>query len=142
MQCPFEPGPASVRSRIEGRSAVDFAAVFYGQDADRATVVVEADAVVADAQPHLGRLNVLDALHVPVAGGEIAGNGVQDAQGGGLVDGAQAGLGLVGSGDALLAHAHCPGWCGSGSSGVCPMRSKSSAVRPNSARTSSLGMGS
>lgn len=62
--------------------------MFDGQDADRANVVVEADAVIADAQPHLGRLDVLEALHVAFAGGKIAGNGVQDAEGGGLVDGA------------------------------------------------------
>jgi len=60
-RCPalFEPGPAIVRGRIEGGSAVGFAAMLDGQDEDGIAVVVEADAVVADAQPHLGRLDVL-----------------------------------------------------------------------------------
>jgi hypothetical protein len=45
-------------------SSVGLAAVLDGQDADRAAVVVEAEAVVADAQPHLGRLDVLEALNL------------------------------------------------------------------------------
>jgi hypothetical protein len=53
---------------------------------------VEADAVVADAQPELGRLDVLEALHVALAGGGEVGQGVQNAQGGGLVNGAERGF--------------------------------------------------
>jgi len=116
--------------------------VLDGQNSNRVSVVVEAHTVVAGAQPHLGRLNILQALNVAFGECEIAGNGMQNAQRRGLIDGPQIALRLVGPGNALLAHAHWPGWRGSGSSGVCPIRSKSSAVRPNSARTSSLGMGS
>ena len=49
-----------------------------------------------------------------------------------MVDGAELGLGLVPPGDVPAAHVHCPEWCGSGSRGVRPMRSKSSGDSPNS----------
>src|SRR6185437_7731563 len=126
----------------QSQSAICFAAMFDGEDEDGVTVVVEADAVVANAQAQLGRLDILKSLHVAFTRGEIAGEGVQDVQRRRLIDCTQIGLGLVGPGSPLLIHDHCPGWRGSGASGVCPMRSKSSAVRPNSARTSSFGMGS
>ena len=59
-QCPalFEPGPAIVRSD-RGRLAVGFAAMLDGSDVDGIAVVVEAEAVVADAQAELRRLDVL-----------------------------------------------------------------------------------
>jgi hypothetical protein len=40
-------------------SAVDFAAVADGEDEDGVTEIVEADAVVADAEAELGRLDIL-----------------------------------------------------------------------------------
>jgi hypothetical protein len=43
--------------------------VFNGGDVEGVAVVVEAEPVVADAQPELGRLDVLEALHVAFAGG-------------------------------------------------------------------------
>jgi len=118
-----DSGPEIERGTNEGRtlsglvrdgfevcsgSAVDFAAVLDGEDEDGIAVVVEADAVVADAEAHLWRLNVLKALYVAFAGGEIAGDGVQNAQGCVLVDGAQVGLGRVSPGDLFLSHAYCP----------------------------------
>ena len=69
----------------------------------------KADTVIADAQPEFGRLNILKALHVALAGGGEVGQGVEKAQGGRLVDGAELGPGLVPPGDLLAIHAHCPG---------------------------------
>ncbi len=93
--------PACDRGWFGGcsRLAVGFAAVADGGDVEGVSVVMEAEALVADAE---------------------------------------LGLGLVAPGDLLGVHAHCSGWRGSGSSGVRPMRSKSPAVSPNSARASSL----
>jgi hypothetical protein len=118
------------------RLAVGFAAVLDGGDIEGVAVVVEAEPVIADAQAELWRLDVLEALHVALAGGGEVGQGAEKAQSDRLVDGAELDLGLVPPGDLLTLHAHCPGGCGSASSGVRPMRSKSSAVRPKSARTS------
>ncbi len=73
-----------------------------GEDKDGVAEVAEAKAVVADAQPQFGRLDVLEALHVALAGGKIAGHDVQDAQSGGLIDGAEVGRGLIRPGDLLL----------------------------------------
>jgi hypothetical protein len=42
-----------VRPAFEVGSAVDFAAVFYGGDVESVALVVEAEAVVADAQAEL-----------------------------------------------------------------------------------------
>lgn len=41
-----------------------------GEDFDGISEVVKADAVVSDAETQLGRLNILEALYVAVAGGE------------------------------------------------------------------------
>jgi hypothetical protein len=73
-------------------SAVGFAAVFDGCDADDAAVIMEADAVVADPQPELGRVDVLKALNVSLASVEVAGQRAEDTEGGGLVDGAELSL--------------------------------------------------
>jgi hypothetical protein len=108
--------------------------VLYGEDFDGVAEVMEADAVVADAEPELGRVDVLEALHVAFAGSNKTSQSVKDAEGGGLVDGPELGLGLV-CPDDLPGHVYWPApW---GSSGVRPMRSKSSWVSPNSARISS-----
>jgi hypothetical protein len=80
-----------------------------GGDVEGMALVVEAEPVVADAEAELGRLDVLEALHVALAGGGEMGQGLQNAQGGRLVDGAELGLGLVPSGDLLAVHAHSPG---------------------------------
>jgi hypothetical protein len=81
--CPvlFEPGQAIVRSGIEGGSAVGFAAVLNGGDVQGVADVVEADAVVADAQAELWRLDVLKALHVAFSGGGEVSQDVQNAPG-------------------------------------------------------------
>ena len=100
---------------------------------------VEGVSVVVEAEAELGRFDVLEAFYVSLSGG---GESVKNAEGGCLVDVAELGLGLVPPVDLLGVLAHCPGWRGSASSGVCPMRSKSSAVSPNSARTSSFEMAS
>jgi hypothetical protein len=53
------------------------------------------DAVVADAETEFRRFDFLEALHVAFAGSDKAGQGVEDAQGGRLVDGTKLGFGLV-----------------------------------------------
>ena len=57
-------------------------------DFDGIAEVMEAGAVVTDAEAELGRFNVLEALHIALAGVDELGQGVEDAQGGVLVDGA------------------------------------------------------
>ena len=112
-----------MKERRSGRLPVGFAAVFYREHFDGISEVVEAEAVVADSEPELWRVDVLKAFYVAFAGGEEAGQSVQDAEGGDLIDGAELGLGLV-CPDDLPAHGYRPAsW---GSSGVRPMRSKSS----------------
>jgi hypothetical protein len=39
----------------------------HGEDEDGISAVVEADAVVADAEPDLGRFDILQTLHVAFA---------------------------------------------------------------------------
>jgi hypothetical protein len=110
-----------------------------GENEDGIAEIVEADAIVANAEAELGRFDILKAFHIAFASGEITSNDMQNTKCGSLVDSAEVGLGLVSSGN-LLGHGYWPGaW---GSSGVRPMRAKSSPVSPNSANTSSWGMGS
>jgi hypothetical protein len=47
-------------------SAVDFAGVLDGEDEDGIAVVVEADAVVADAEAHLWRFDGIRQSNAPV----------------------------------------------------------------------------
>ncbi len=116
------------------RSAIGFAAVFDCCDADAVAVVMKADAVVADPQPELRRFDVPEALNVSLARVQVAGQRAENTESGGLIDGAELRLGLIVL-DNVLAHAQRSAlW---GSSGVRPMRSKSSRVRPNSANTCS-----
>ena len=60
-------------------SSVGFSAVFDGGDVEGVAVVVEADAVVADAEAELGRLDVLEALYVAFAGGGEVGQSAENA---------------------------------------------------------------
>ena len=106
--------------------------MFDGCDADDVAVIMEADAVVANPQPKLWRFDVLETFDIAFAGFQIAGQRAEDTEGGGLIDGAELSLGVIVP-DNLFAHAQRCALCGS--SGVRPMRSKSSRVRPNSART-------
>jgi hypothetical protein len=80
------------------RLAVGFAAVFYGEDQDGISEIVEAGAIVADAETELWRLDVLEALDIAFAGGEITSHDMQDAERGGLVDSAEVNFGRVGPG--------------------------------------------
>ncbi len=72
----------------EGKSAVGFTTMLDREDEDGVAVVVEADAVVAYAQTQFWRLDLLEAFNVSFAAGEIAGDGMQDAQRRALIDGA------------------------------------------------------
>ena len=56
---------------------------------------MEADAVDADAEAELGRVDALEAFHIAFAGTEETCQGVEDAERGGLIDGAELGLGAV-----------------------------------------------
>ena len=73
------------------RLAVGFAAVLDGSDIEGVAVIMEANPVIADAQAELGRLDILEALHVALAGGGEVGQGAEKAQGGRPVDGAELG---------------------------------------------------
>lgn len=107
--------------------------MFDGQDQDGSSQIVEANAVITGAEAQLWRFDILKALHIAFAGGQLTGHAMQDMEGGGLVDSAQIGFGLLGPGD-LLPHYLPVSW---GSRGVRAMRSKSSDARPNSASTCS-----
>ena len=50
-------GWCQLSDAIPGRSPVGFAAIAHAQDADGLAVVVEADAVVADGEAELGRVD-------------------------------------------------------------------------------------
>ena len=82
-------GSSQVRPPFEVRSAVGFAAITDGGDVEGVAAVVEAEPVVADAQAELGRLDVLEALHVALTGGGEVGQGAEKAQGSWLVNGAE-----------------------------------------------------
>ncbi len=73
----------------------------YGEDQDRIAEIVEANPVVADAEAQLWRLNIPEVLDVAFTGGEITSHSMQDAEGGGAIDGAEVGFGLLGPGDPL-----------------------------------------
>lgn len=106
----------------------------HGTDANSVSVVMKANAIVADPQPELRRFDALEALDVAFTSLQITGQRVEDTEGGRLIDGAKLTLGLVVPDD-VLAHAYRPVLCGSG--GVRPIRAKSSRESPNSARISS-----
>lgn len=48
--------------------------------------IMEAEPVVTDAEPELGRIDSLKPLHVALAGGDMTGQSVKDAECGVLVD--------------------------------------------------------
>jgi hypothetical protein len=81
-----------IRSRaVRSRSAVGFAAVFDGSDANGVFVFMEAHVLVADAEAELGRLDdVLEMLDVARASVQIAGQPMEDAESSGLIDGARS----------------------------------------------------
>lgn len=81
--------------------------MFYGENQDGIAEIVESHAIVADAEAELWRLNILKALDIAFAGGEITSHDMQDAEGGSLIDSAEVSLGLVGPGD-LLPHRYWP----------------------------------
>lgn len=56
---------------------------------------MEAEAVVSNAQPELGRLNPWEALYVTFAGSDEMSQGMEDAKSGRLVNSAKLILGMV-----------------------------------------------
>jgi hypothetical protein len=96
-----------VRSGCARSLAVGFAAVFYGEDQDGVSEIVEADAVVAHAETELGRFDVLESLDIAFAGGKVTSHDMQDAERGGLVDSAKVSFGWIGPGN-LLPHRYWP----------------------------------
>jgi|HubBroStandDraft_4_1064222.scaffolds.fasta_scaffold03042_5 hypothetical protein len=103
------PRPLCLLPAIEkmSASAVGFAAVFYGEHQDGITEIMKADAVVADAETQLGRLDILESLDIAFARGEITSYSMQNADCCSLVDRAKVGFGFVGPGD-LLPHRYWP----------------------------------
>ncbi len=121
----------AITSAIAG-SAVGFSAVFYRGDANRNSVVMKADAIVAHSQPELRRFDVLETFDIAFAGVKITSQRLEDTEGGGLIDGAKLSFGLVVPNNDLTGAYRT----GLGElSGVRPMSAKSSKVSPNSART-------
>lgn len=88
-----EIGAASREKR--GSLPVGVLAVLYGEDADDGSEVVEAGAVVTDAEAELRWLDLLEAFHISFSSGEVAGDRMENAEGCGLVDSAELGLGRV-----------------------------------------------
>lgn len=117
---------------------VSVAAVFYSKQNDRIAQIMEADTIIACAETELRRFDILEAFNIAFACGQIAGKNMQDAQRFSLIYGTKLRFGLIGP-DELLVHNYLSD--SRGSSGVRPMRSKSSLLRPNSESTFSLGMG-
>ena len=65
--------------------------------------IVEPDAVVAEAQAELGRLDILEPLHIAFLTDQKSCQPVQEIESGLAVDSAKIGAGLIGPGD-LLSH--------------------------------------
>jgi hypothetical protein len=85
----------AIPAHLWGGSAVGFAAVPDGEDFDGVAEIMEADAVVADAEPELRGIDVLETFYVAFAGGEETGQSMEDTKRSWLVDGAELSLGLV-----------------------------------------------
>jgi hypothetical protein len=81
--------------------------VLYGENFDDISGIVEADAVVADPESELWRLDALKTFYIAFAAGDHAGHGVQDAECCGLLDGAELSLGPVVP-DNFLGHGYWP----------------------------------
>jgi hypothetical protein len=64
------------------------------EDLERFTVFVEADAVVAQAEVHLGRLDAGQALDVAVTGENVIGQAFEQTQGSLAVDASYVGARL------------------------------------------------
>jgi hypothetical protein len=96
-----------VRVSRFGGLPVGLATVLHGEDHDGIAEIMKADAVVADAEAELGRLDALEALDIAFAVGEITSHNMQDAECCGLIDRAKVGFGLIGPGD-LLPHRYWP----------------------------------
>jgi hypothetical protein len=129
-----------VVTETQDNLAIGFSAMLYCGDLEDFARVVEAEAVVSNTQPELGRFDTLEAFHITFASANEMSQGMKDSQSRGLVNGAKLGLRLVFPGNLFHTHDYLPVLCGSGSRGVRPMHSKSSKERPNSARTSSWDM--
>jgi hypothetical protein len=73
--------------------------MFYGEDFDGVVEVTEADAIISDSETELWRFDITEPLYVTFAGGEDAGQSVENTQGGRLCDSAKVGLGPVAPND-------------------------------------------
>ena len=76
-------------------SPIGLAPVFYGKYFDSVAEIVKADAVIADPETELRRFDILQALHVAFSGSQKARQSVEDAEGSGLIDGAEVGPSLA-----------------------------------------------
>ena len=77
--------------------------MLHGDNANGVAMIVEKNAVIADAQSKLGRFNILQSLDIAFAGTQIPVQRAQYAYCGGLVDGAKLSSGF-GVPDYVLAH--------------------------------------
>jgi hypothetical protein len=73
------------------------------EDLDGIAEVLKAEAIVAEPEAKLGRLDSLQPFHIALFGGDKAGKAMQEIDGSVTVDGANVGPGLIGPGD-LLSH--------------------------------------
>ena len=66
--------------------------MLYREDQDVVVAISKAHTIIAGAQTELWRRDVLKALHVAVAGGEVASQHMEDAEGDSLVNCPEVGL--------------------------------------------------
>ncbi len=81
--------------------------MFYRENHDGIAEIVKADAVVTDAETEFGWFNILEALDIAFARGEITSDHVENVECRGLIDGAKISFSLVGPGD-VLSHRYWP----------------------------------
>ena len=68
--------------------------MFYSRNAYRVSILMEADAEIADAESELGRLNVLQTFDVAFSSSQITSEHMQNMKSRRAIDGAKLGLGL------------------------------------------------
>ena len=66
LRDPLEPWEQTIENSLAS-SAICVAPMLDSSDVQSVTVILEAEPVIADAQPKLGRLNTLKALHIALA---------------------------------------------------------------------------
>ena len=83
----------------QGESAIGLAAVFYREHKHGINEIVKADAVIADWQAEFGRFDILEALDIAFARGEITRHNMQNVKSCSLIDSVKASFWLIRSRD-------------------------------------------